>query len=143
MFLETWDDPATLSRVWCLEELRVAMLMGKKVRICMPFAAMKAFRERAKKNSRLMVQDIEKVLDRISIEHASATFDRNRQLAFEAIDVSVGRQAFDWFAKDIVRESAAADGGLPSRTTARVRRKLRAEQCEEIFAEMLANVGKA
>jgi hypothetical protein len=48
MFLETWDDPATLSRVWCLEELRVAMLMGKKVRICMPAAAMKSFRERVR-----------------------------------------------------------------------------------------------
>jgi len=35
---------ATLSRVWCLEELRVAMLMGKKVRIAMPKEAMKSFR---------------------------------------------------------------------------------------------------
>jgi hypothetical protein len=30
--------------VWCLEELRVAMLMGKKVRIAMPKEAMKSFR---------------------------------------------------------------------------------------------------
>jgi hypothetical protein len=47
MFLETWDDPATLSRVWCLEELRVALMLGKEVRISMPEQAMDAFRKRA------------------------------------------------------------------------------------------------
>ena len=36
-----------------------------------------------------MVQDIEKVLERISIEHASATFARDRDFVFDQADGSV------------------------------------------------------
>ena len=31
LFFETWDDPAPLGRVWCLDELRTALLLGKPV----------------------------------------------------------------------------------------------------------------
>jgi hypothetical protein len=144
MFLETWDDPATLSRVWCLEELRVAMMLGKEVQIAMPKQAMDSFRKRAEDDGLATVQGIDKAIDRISIEHASATFDRDRRLVFEAIDVSVGRQAVDWFAKEIMREAllaAAFPAGLPPELAAAD--KSRAGQWEAIFAEMLANAGKA
>lgn len=138
MFLETWDDPATLSRVWCLEELRVAILMGKKVRITMPHGAMTSFRARAKKNARLMVQDIEMVLDRISIEHASATFPEDRNFVFANVDDSVGRDNLNRFAKEIMRKaltSAAFPDGVPDDLGGRI--KSRDAEWANIFSGIL------
>ena len=114
MFLETWDDPATLSRVWCLEELRVAMMFGKDVRVCMPKQAMRSFHKRAKENPKQTIEDINKAVERISIEHASATFDRDRREVFGNIDNSVGRKAINDFAKETMRmalvQTAFPDG---------------------------------
>jgi hypothetical protein len=114
MFLETWDDPATLSRVWCLEELRVAMLFGKDVRICMPKQAMHSFHTKAKEDPMQTISDINQVVDRINIEHASATFDRDRRQVFGNIDKSVGRKAINDFAKETMRmaliQAAFPDG---------------------------------
>ena len=144
MFLETWDDPATLSRVWCLEELRVAMMLGKDVRIAMPKQAMDSFRKQAEDDGLATIQGIDKAIDRISIEHASATFDRDRRLVFEAIDASVGRQAVDWFAKEIMREAllaAAFPSGLPPELMAADND--RTAQWDAIFAEILEIADKA
>jgi hypothetical protein len=140
MFLETWDDPATLSRVWCLEELRVAMLLGKEVRICMPKQAMDSFRQRAIEDSAGTVAGIEKALVRISIEHASATFERDRKLVFGNVDASVGRRALDRFAKEIMRKAllaAAFPEGLPTALAAVEEGRSSqwtAKICEEILA---------
>ena len=83
MFFETWDDPAPLSRVWCLNELRIALLLGKEVEVIMPPQALASFRVAAEENKQGVLADIERVVSRIAIEHASATFraDRSAVLA--------------------------------------------------------------
>ena len=112
MFLETWDDPATLSRVWCLEELRVAMLFGKEVQICMPQNAMLAFRKRAEENPVGLLEAIDMVVERISIDHASATFESDRKQVFDSMKASVGSKNLNMFCQEIMRK-ALMDAAFP------------------------------
>ena len=74
--------------MWCLEELCVAIFFGKAVKICTPKQALDSFRNRAEDNSAQTIKDIDKTIERIHIEHASATFDRDRRLVFGNIDES-------------------------------------------------------
>ena len=117
MFLEKWDDPATLSRVWCIDELRMAMLHGKEVKIIMPQQAMDTFRQRAEDEGVVKtIAEIERIVQRISIEHASATNYEDRQTIFSNIDASVGRPALNQFAQAIMRKAllqAAFPMGVP------------------------------
>jgi hypothetical protein len=106
MFLETWDDPATLSRVWCLDELRTALLLGKEVRICMPAKQMQTFRQVA------TVAEIERVVQRIDIEQASATFPKDRINVLKTVEDSVGKQALNDFCRQIVRVALLQAAGI-------------------------------
>ena len=90
MFLEVWHDPATLSRVYVVPRraVRRDIRFGKEVKICTPKQALDSFRNRAEDNSAQTIKDIDKTIERIHIEHASATFDRDRRLVFGNIDES-------------------------------------------------------
>lgn len=145
MFLETWDDPATLSRVWCLEELRVAMLFGKQVQICMPSNAMRSFRKRAENEPDVLVKAIDMVVERISIEHASATFESDRRQVFGSINTSVGSKNMNKFCQVIMRKAlmdAAFPNGLPADDQSFVRQQEARDRDEttkrgEIYEGML------
>eukprot|EP01045_Picozoa_sp_COSAG04_P004528 COSAG04_NODE_198_length_20599_cov_6.484137_3_plen_815_part_00 len=146
MFLETWDDPATLSRVWCLEELRVAMLLGKDVQICMPQNAMLAFRKRAEENPVALLKAIDTVVERISIEHASATFESDREQVFGNMAASVGSKNLNKFCQVIMRKAlmdAAFPSGLPSHDQSFLRQQEERASADkakwdEIYEGMLA-----
>ena len=146
MFLETWDDPATLSRVWCLEELRVAMLFGKQVQICMPRNAMLSFRKRAEDNPTALLKAIDTVVERISIEHASATFESDREQVFGNIKASVGSKNMNKFCQVVMRKAlmdAAFPDGLPTDDESFVRQqeeRSREEETkrDEVYEGMLA-----
>ena len=152
MFLETWDDPATLSHVWCLEELRVAMLLGKEVKICMPKQAMDSFRKRAEDDPTQVLKDVEKVVQRISIEHASATFERDRQHVFGNVDSTITRPALNMFCCEIMRK-ALVDAAFPdglmdidvdiNAAFGRDFEDTRACKWEEIFESILSVAGKS
>ena len=79
LFFETWDDPAPLGRVWCLDELRNALLLGKEVRIIMPPQALDSFRQAASKDPAAVLEDIRRVVGRIDIEQASSSFRTDRE----------------------------------------------------------------
>jgi hypothetical protein len=86
-----------------------------------------------------MVEDIEKLLDRISIEHASATFSSDREFVFEQVDGSVGRDSLNMFCKEIMRKAltdAAFPAGLPEKLRIS-RTESRAAHWSEIFSGML------
>jgi hypothetical protein len=83
LFFETWDDPAPLGRVWCLDELRNALLLGKEVRIIMPPQALDSFRQAASKDPAAVLEDIRRVVGRIDIEQASASFRIDREFVLK------------------------------------------------------------
>lgn len=116
-------------------------MLGKEVRISIPEQAMESFCKRAQADSAATIARIDKAIDRISIEHASATFESDRQQVFGNIDASVGRRALDQFAKESMRKAllnAAFPLGLPAGLATEAEQNQRqkwAEICTEILAE--------
>ena len=119
------------------------MMLGKEVKISMPEQAMESFRQRAQADSAAIIAGIDKAIDRISIEHASATFESDRSAVFGNIDGSVGRRALDQFAKEIMRTAlmkAAFPAGLPAELAAADRQSH--GQWAQICAEILVEANK-
>ena len=112
MFFETWDDPAPLSRVWCLDELRNALLLGKEVRVIMPPQALKSFRKQAEKDEQATRNDIARVVGRIDIEQASATFRGDRLYVLELVEKMLGANSLNEFCREIVRQALLQAAGL-------------------------------
>jgi hypothetical protein len=71
LFLEVFDDPAPLGRVWCLDELRIALLLGKEVEIIMPPQAMRSLKDRVRQDQAAskssVMDDIDRVVNRIDV----------------------------------------------------------------------------
>ena len=69
LFLEVFDDPAPLGRVWCLDELRIALLLGKEVEIIMPPQAMRSLKRRVSQEDgkSSVMDDIDRVVTRIDV----------------------------------------------------------------------------
>lgn len=110
MFLESWDDPGPLSRVWCLEEIRTALLLGKEVRICMPQRQADAFRKMGTRET--IIREIDRVVSRIDIQHAAASIARDRDFVLGVVEESVGFEALNCFCKEIVRAALMKAGGV-------------------------------
>ena len=94
---------ATLSRVWCLDELRVAMLHWEGSQNLYAEGSDGVISP-AKEANTQTIKDIDKVVQRTSIEHASATFQDDRDKVFANIDETVGQKALDTFAKETMRK---------------------------------------
>jgi hypothetical protein len=112
IFLERWDDPAPLGRVWCLDELRNALLLGKKVEIIMPPQAMRSFQEWAKDHPAATLEDIEGVVERIDVRYASATFRSDREFVFRQVEETLGCDALSSFCKEIFRDALTRCAGI-------------------------------
>ena len=97
IFMETWGMTLHRSVVsGVLDELRTALLLGKEVRICMPQKQMETFRNVA------TAEEIERVVGRIDINHASATFPKDRINVLQVVEDSVGTDALNGFCREIV-----------------------------------------
>ena len=131
IFLERWDDPAPLGRVWCLDELRNALLLGKDVEIIMPPQAMRSFQEMAKGQPTLTIQDIERVVARIDVKHASATFRSDREFVFRQVEETLGSDALSSFCKEIFRDALTRCAGIADSDAS-----LRDGQWETIFEKL-------
>ena len=120
VFMENYDDPAPLSRVWCLDELRQAILLGKEVKICMPKSQMETFRAQAVENPGQIRAEIDRIVNRVDIKEASATRPADRKAVLERVENTVGCDALNDFCRDIVRmallEAAALDAGQVQRS---------------------------
>lgn len=112
LFLENWDDPAPLTRVWCLDELRHAILLGKRVEICMTPQTMKTFQAIAAKNDKKTVEEIDRFVKRIDVSFASATFPEDRVRVLETVEATIGSDALNKFCQEIVRSALIEAGGL-------------------------------
>ena len=129
MFFETWDDPAPLTRVWCLDELRNAMLLGKSVQVIMPPQALDSFRKAAAEDPPAMLQDIERVVGRIDIEQASSTFRSDRTFVLHTVEETLGAKPLNSFCCEIVRKALIAAAGLEDHVD-------RSERWVEIFSQL-------
>ena len=112
MFFETWDDPAPLTRVWCLDELRNSLLLGKDVKVIMPPQALASFKAAAAEDEPAMLADIERVTSCIDIKQASATFRRDRTIVLATVEETLGAEPLNRFCREIVRKALMAAAGL-------------------------------
>jgi len=112
LFMETWDDPAPLGRVWCLEELRTAILFGKRVEVVLPGPAIKTLQARARDERQCLLEDINRVVDRVDIDHAAATFRRDRNYVLQMVRSTIGAEALNLFCKCIIRDALISAAGL-------------------------------
>ncbi|KAK3242474.1 hypothetical protein CYMTET_47839 [Cymbomonas tetramitiformis] len=110
LFMETWDDPAPLSRVWCLVEIHAAFLLGKEVKIVMPPRAMDTFRKQGTKD------DIERIVSRIDIKHASATFQSDRHKVLNFVEDTIGCDNLTLFCQEIIRAALYGLAGMAKST---------------------------
>ena len=134
IFLQTWDDPGPLTRVWCLEEIRNAILLGKEVQICMPAAAEKSFRQAVASHRSQVLENLKKVIDRIDIKHACATRYIDKIDVMEKLDNSIGTDAMNLFCKDVFHSALMEAGGLQLTTEEKKQQK---EKRELLFADLL------
>ena len=110
--METWDDPAPLSRVWCLDELRNALLLGKEVKICMPQQAMRAFKERAEQDPVATIEAVKRVCGRVSIEHASATHEQDRLYVLDKVASTLNFEFLNEVCREIIRNALLEAAGF-------------------------------
>lgn len=113
LFMETWDDPAPLGRVWCLDELRTALLLNKPVEVILPAPAIATMRKRAEEEREALLEDIDRVVDRVDINHASATFRADRDYVLQIVESTIGADALNLFCKHIIRDALICASGLP------------------------------
>ena len=106
LFMETWDDPAPLSRAWCLEEIRTALLLGKDVRVCMPSRAMAQFKKRA------TFETIERIVERVDISYATATFAEDLEYVRQRVESTIGTEALNTFCREIIRVALLHAAGI-------------------------------
>ena len=112
IYMETWHDPATLGRVWCLDELRVAMLLGKPVRVCMPQKAQQSFRDAATSDPLTTRADIERIVERISIEHAASTKPEDRSFVLDRVEATLGLSFLNLSCQSITRSALLEAAGI-------------------------------
>ena len=112
VFMETWDDPAPLSRVWCLDELRNALLLGKRVQICMPTQAMRSFKTNAEKNPQAAIESIKRVCSRVSIQHASATREEDRAHVLKQVEDTLDFEFLNEVCREIIRNALLEAAGI-------------------------------
>eukprot|EP01044_Picomonas_judraskeda_P002017 COSAG03_NODE_133_length_11910_cov_3.872407_3_plen_919_part_00 len=112
MFMETWDDPAPLSRVWCLDELKNALLLGKEVRICMPLQAKKNFERIARDDPDTAKKTIQRVCKRVDIRHASATHDRDRTDVLDRVENTIGHDFLNEVCREIIQQALLSAASL-------------------------------
>ena len=138
LFLEVFDDPAPLGRVWCLDELRNALLLGKPVEIIMPPQAVKSLNSRVQRDKTTgkssVIDDIDRVVDRIDVNHASASFSGDRETVLNQVETTIGTSALNRFCKEIMRRALFKVAGLDSEEGRRH------EHWGKMFADMLATV---
>ena len=141
LMLERWDDPAPLGRVWCLDEIRHAILHGKPVRVCMPRQQKESFRklmaklmtlgeQKTKTQAKMQTQtqtqtftdnhlnawdEIERVVQRIDIRHASATLPQDRNYVLSQVQRSIGFESLNEFCREIVRGALLDYGQVPQK----------------------------
>ena len=127
LFFETWDDPRPLTRVWCLDEIRIALLLGKDVRVFMPPQVMESFKKNA------TMEMIERVTTRIDVSYASASFESDRVLVLQRVESTIGSQALNIFCKEIVRLSLIRAAGL----TVVIHTKEREHAWNQIYQSLL------
>ena len=136
VFMETWDDPAPLGRIWCLDELRNAILLGKRVEVIMPPQAASSFRGLAEKNPEGTKKDIERVVQTIDIERASSTFRADREFVIGQVRSTIGTRALNLFCRQIIRDALLKYAGLQEEPLATGGAALSGEW-GGIFAELL------
>jgi hypothetical protein len=112
MFMETWDDPAPLSRVWCLDELKNALLLGVPVEICMPKQAQKNFVKSAKDSPETAKETIQRVCGRVDIRHASATHEKDRKSVLDQVEDTVGYKFLNEVCREIIKDSLLSAANL-------------------------------
>ena len=83
----------------------------------MPPQAAESFRDEAKKNPDGVIKDIERVVDRIDIEHASATFRSDREYVYKKVEATLGLEAMNSFCKEIVRTALIRFANLVGHAT--------------------------
>eukprot|EP01044_Picomonas_judraskeda_P001194 COSAG03_NODE_66_length_15090_cov_6.646455_2_plen_966_part_00 len=112
MFMETWDDPAPLSRVWCLDELKNALLLGKEVQICMPKQARENFEKIAQDDPDAAKRTIKRVCGRVDIRHASATHDRDRKQVLDKVKRTIGQDFLNEVCREIIQKALLSAANL-------------------------------
>lgn len=75
------------------------------------------------------MKDIERVVDRIDVNHASATFQIDRDYVMEKVNSTIGTVALNSFCKEIVRRALISVGAL-------VEENSREEQWRKIFTDL-------
>lgn len=114
VFMENFDDPAPLSRVWCLDELRVALLLGKRVEICMPAQARDSFRESAARDPAAAIETIKRVCERVDIRHACATREHDRVNVLKQVEETLTFDFLNEVCREIIRDALLSAGQLPA-----------------------------
>ena len=100
-----------------MDELRNALLLGLPVKVIMPPQAIKTFRQHASESAAKAMVDIQRVVDRIDIKHASSTFRSDREFVFRAVETSIGCDALNLFCKEIFRDALTRCAGITADTT--------------------------
>ena len=84
-----------------------------QVNIIMPQCAKNSFLNIVKtRNIDKVYEDIEEVISRIDIKHASATMYRDKTYVFEKLESSIGANALNIFLKDVFRSALLTVGQL-------------------------------
>ena len=77
-----------------MDELRIALLLGKPVEIIMPPQAMRTLKARVEtdkaSDKTSVTDDIDRVVNRIDVTQASASFSGDRDTVLDQLDGTIG-----------------------------------------------------
>eukprot|EP01052_Picozoa_sp_SAG31_P005412 SAG31_NODE_237_length_19590_cov_13.149915_18_plen_202_part_00 len=124
---------------WCLDELRTALLLGKPVEVIMPPQALRSFRAAAEKAKDAVLEDIERVVTRIDINHASASFREDRDFVLNRVETTLGTEPLNNFCREIFRAALLEAAGLADPR----KQSDRDDHWREIFEDLLAKARDA
>ena len=116
-------------------------MLGKPVEIILPPQAVKSLNSRVLRDKTTgkssVIDDIDLVVDRIDVNHASASFSGDRKtvlMTLNQVEITIGTSAFNRFCKEIMRRALFKVAGLDSEEGRRH------EHWGKMFADMLATV---
>ena len=99
--MDSWRDPAPLTRVWCLLEIFTAMEQGVEMVMCLDGAEQRALFQHLVQNQ----AEVQRALEAVDAERADATVRADRDMIFELIRGGAGFAQFNHVIRDALRHS--------------------------------------
>lgn len=115
LYFDSYCDIAVLTRSWCLEEIRVSLLLNKDINVLMPSDIASKFCSIGNSfggTKQILISEIERIVNDIDILKATATFPNERLIVIENVNNTVGILSMNKFCKEIVSKALFAVAGI-------------------------------